>query len=471
MDRLGVLGLMFFVMESSSRPMHSGAIMLFDPPQDGSAIEVVEQTVAAFRETEPVAPWNQRAALGLGSLPHWETVPQVDLDYHVRRIALPAPGSMAQLMDLVSQLYPAPLDRSRPLWEAYVVEGLEHGRMALFFKGHHAAVDGASAVHMLLASLSEAPSDDPRAPWAVAAEPRAPLPTLQPRGGAPVIGGPIRRLEGFASAAPKVAKLLPAVVRLARSGVAPPFSGADTQTMGAGVSAARSFATLTLSLDEVKRVAKSFGGTVNDVLLSVCDAAMHRYSLELGGTKAGRMVSVMLLSTRAVGNEAAGNEIAALLVALGAPEATPVERLTQIVNTTKRIKSVVRRTDALPLQLTMLTLLMCAELREDMPIGRGRVPNVSNLAVSNLPAGPQHELFLGQAKLAGLYAAPIVAASTPANFTVMSYHGSLCVGIAAARNIIPDTNLLAKLATRSFDELRACVPTGDPGLSKVAVGG
>ena len=395
--------------------------------------------------------------LGLGGpLPHWETVP-VDLDYHVRRIALPAPGSDAQLMELVSFLYPAPLDRTRPLWEVYVVDGLERGRMALFFKGHHAAADGASALRILIAALSETPNDDPRAPWAVPSSSRAP--SVDRRGGMAMVGGAVKRTAAVATVAPKLAKLLPAAVRLSRNGVAPPFSAAKTGTMGLKISSARSFAMLDLPLDEVKHIAEHFGGKVNDVLMSVCDDAMHRYILETDGSRAGRMVAIMAFSTRPPGDASAGNDSAGMLVALGAPESMPAERLAQIVARTKRLKSAVRRTSHLPIELETMLMLTSLELREDMPIGRGWVPNIANFVLSNLPAGPQQALFLGRAKLAGLYIAPIVAPLTAVNFTVMSYHGSLCVGIAAARNIIPDTSRLAQLAADSFEELKATVPT------------
>jgi diacylglycerol O-acyltransferase / wax synthase len=454
MGRLTPLDLSFFVMESAARPMHSGATMILDPPPDEDPLDTVERTLKAFRGTEPVAPWNQRAVVGLRSLPHWETVPDVDLEYHVRRIALPAPGSMVELMELVSHLYPAQLDRTRPLWEAYVIDGLEHGRIALFLKGHHAAADGVSAMRMVLGSLDEAPHHDPRAPWGVGTRAPSPLPAVAGRGEIDVVVGAAKRMAGLATAVPK---LLPASLRLLRDGLPAPFSAARTETMAAKISTARSFATFDLPLDEVKRVAKRFDGKVNDVMLSVCDDAMHRYLLESEGNRAGRLVTLMAFTTRPTGDETAGNAVAGALVALGAPEALPNERLGQIVSATKRVKAEVRRAASLPLQLKTMSLIVAMELREDLPIGRGWVPNVANLILSNLPAGPRHPLYLGRAKLAGLYVAPLVPPSTAVNFTVLSYDGSLCVGVGAARNIIPYTRRLAELATQSFTELAATV--------------
>jgi hypothetical protein len=257
MTRLSPLEVSFFVMESPARPMHGGGVMLFDAPPDGSTSEIVDRVVAAFGATKPVAPWNQRPVFTLGSLPHWETVSDVELGNHVRRIALPAPGSLEQLMELVSHLYQALLDRSRPLWETYVVEGLEHGRWGVFVKAHHSLADGVGGLQMF---------------WC------------------------------------------PCRSRCARTAM---------------------------------------------------------------------------------------------------------------------------------------------ELREQLPVGRAWVPNVANFILSNISGGPKEARFLGQAKLTSFYATPIVSGSQAANFTLIPYQDLLCMGVGAARNIIPDTARLAALALRSFRDLQA----------------
>jgi WS/DGAT/MGAT family acyltransferase len=452
MPRLSPLDLSFLAIESSARPMHSGAVMLFEPPDGDRLVDVVSDTVAAFRRAEPVPPWNQVAVVGVGSLPHWETAPEVDMAYHVRRIGLPAPGSMSQLMELVSHLYPAPLDRSRPLWESYVVEGLEDDRMALFLKGHHAAADGASALRILLSALSDAPTEEPRAPWTVAAKPAV---VERRNGRLPVVGSAVSSMAGLTRTATELTRLPPAMFRLMRNGMALPFSGAPTQTMSERISTARSFATLELPLDEVRQIAKRYGGTVNDVLLSVCDDAMQRYRAAVGGPQRGRMVCGIPISTRPAEDESAGNDVVAMLVALGDVRAAPDERLAQVVRQTQRVKAQIQRTSPLPLRVGTMSLLAFLELRENLPIGRSLIPNVANFILSNLPAGPPEAKFLGRSRLAGMYVAPIVPPALAVNFTVMSYHGALCVGIAAARNIIPDTPELSRLAAASFDDLKA----------------
>jgi diacylglycerol O-acyltransferase / wax synthase len=457
--RLSPLDLSFLLTESSSRPMHAGAVMVFDPPPGGDPVELVERITAALRAADPVAPWNRRPVLGLTSLPHWQTVTEVDLSYHVRRVSLPAPGSMEQLMELVSQLYPALLDRSRPLWEAYVVDGLERGGMAIFVKAHHALFDGASGMGVFHASMSETPDDLPRALWNVEPPRRSRPQPAGRRWELAVAGRAVRRAAGIAGAPPKLAKALPAALRLARDGGSPPFTAARTPTMSAHISPARSFATFDLPLERARAIAKRHGGTVNDVVLCVCDGAMQSYIAEVGRPAAGRMVSVLPVSTRRRGDYS-GNAVAITLVALGLAKATPAQRIEQIITATDRVKAEIRRAPGFALQLQTLSLMAAMELREQLPIGRGTVPNVANLTVSNIAGGPRGALYLGQAKLAGFYVTPIVGGSQAANFTLVSYNGALRVGIGAARNLITDTPRLARLATQCFEELEASPAAG-----------
>ena len=448
MSRLSPLELAFLALESPSRPMHAGGVMVFDPPEDGDPGDLVERIVTRFRQTQPAGrPWNVRPLFGLGSVPSWDVVSPVELDYHVRRLALPPPGSTEQLIELVSYLYPALLDRSRPLWEAYVIEGLEGGRIAVFVKVHHSLADGASGIRMFHDSLSETPNDDPRPLWAVPARAAA-RPSRGGRGPRAAVG----RLAALAGLGRQVARLGPDALRLTLRGTAPPFTAARTPTMAEPITPARSFAMLDLPLADVKAVGKAFGATVNDVVLSVFDDAMQRYVGQSAG--AGRMVAVVAMSTRREGDESA-NAVTASLVTLGAPTASPGERLEQVAAGTRRMKAEIRRTPPLPLQLQMLWILGAQELRERLPIARGTVPLLANFTVSNISGGPRQQLYLGRARLAGLYVTPIAPPAQAANITLLSYQDTLCVGIGAARNILPDTAELARLAVASFEELAA----------------
>jgi WS/DGAT/MGAT family acyltransferase len=456
--RLGPLELSFFALESAARPMHAGGVLVFDPPQDGGC-DLVERVVAAFRAARPVPPWNQRPVFGLSSLPHWETVPEFDIDYHLRRIGLPAPGSHEQLMNLVSQLYPGQLDRSRPLWDATLIEGLAGGRLALFFKAHHALADGASGLRMFHAALTASPNDDPRPLWAASPERTAEPRIARESGSLEVIGTTLRRaVAGASSAVPELAKLVPATIRLMGSGSTMPFSAARSPRTSERITSSRSFASFTIPRDVAKQIATAAGGTVNDVLLSVCDDALQRYHRSSGAAGDKPLTAMLAVSTRQAGDDSSSNSVAGMLVTLATPGAGPARRLDQIVTATSHAKSVLRQTPAPMLQLQILGLMSVMEFREQLPVGRGTVPHVVNFTLSNIPGGLPETRYLGRAELTALYVIPIVPAAQELNFTALTYRNSICVGIGAARNIVPDTERLARLASESFEDLRRDLP-------------
>jgi diacylglycerol O-acyltransferase / wax synthase len=447
MSLLSPLELSLFAIESPSRPSHAGGVMLFDSPPNGDADASVRQVMSSFLSTPPVTPWNRRPALGLGSLPHWETADVVDLAYHVRRITVPAPGTLSQLMEVVSYLYPPLLDRSRPLWEAYVIDGLEGGRMAVFFKAHHALADGVGGLRMIYGSLSSGPNDDPRPIW-------GPSPPRREKSPRRERANPVAQLLRAPRA---LAQAVGDAVRLAREGTAPPFVAVKTPSMAAHITAARSFAGFDLPLPEVKRLAKAFGGTANDVVLSICDDAMRRYVDEVGGAGMRPMVALMPVSTRREG-ETASNAVGATLVRLGERDAGPAERIKQVIAATQRVKTAVRGASPLAFQLQTLSMVGAMELREQLPVARGLLPNVANFTLSNVPGAPPSALYLGRAAMTGMYAVPIVNASNAVNFTLIPYLDSLWVGIGSARNLIPDTARLAELTKLAFQDLKTCAP-------------
>jgi hypothetical protein len=308
---------------------------------------------------------------------------------------------------------------------------------------------------MFLGSLSDTPDDDPRPPWVgrsiSARQHQRSIDARRRRG----VGTLITGVGMAAGVAPAIARLLPDGMRLLRAGMAPPFSAARTPTMAQQISPARSFAVFDLPLGEVKRIGQELGATVNDVVLSVCDEAMHRYLRETGESGTTRLVAAMAVSTRRRDEESASNAVTVTLLGLGAADAAPVERVAEIAVATGRIKSELRRVSSLPLQLQLLSVFTAAELRERLPVARGVVPLLANFTMSNISGGPERALYLGRARLTGFYIAPIAPPAQSVNFTLLCCGDTLCVGIGAARNILPDTERLAQFATASFQALQA----------------
>ncbi|OBG16623.1 hypothetical protein A5765_07855 [Mycolicibacterium celeriflavum] len=448
----------FFALESQTRPTHAGVLMLFDPPQGEAGPDFARRIADAFRTTAPVTPFDRRPVLGLGRLPHWVTVDDVDLDYHVRSIALPGPGTHQQLMEMLGHLYVALLDRSRPLWECYVIEGLENGQIALFYKLHHALADGISGARMLFGALSESPDDQTiSALWGPRKEARRrtrrrtrPARRSSPAETLKLVGSQAQTILGVGR---RLAGIVPEAIGLRRGARALPFSAPRLASAAMRQSPARSFAVFDLSLSGVKQVSEQAGCTINDVVLSVCDHAMQRYLTEQGDPVARPLIASMAVSTRGAEDDKPSNAAALAQVELGAPDATAAQRLEQIIASTSTLKAGVRAMAPGVLELESVVFLGAAELREELPVWRGVVPQAANMLVSNIPGGPKDSLYLSGGRLTSLYAAPIVPPAHALNITLASYADKLCFGVGAARNVIPGTARIAELVLQSFDEL------------------
>ena len=454
MTRLALLDMGFFALESPTRPMHAGVLMLFDPPEGEPGPDFARRVVDTFRVTAPVAPFDRRPVLGLGRLPHWVTIDDIDLGYHVRAVALPAPGSRGQLMEVVGHLYVALLDRSRPLWECYVIEGLDTGQVALFYKLHHGLADGISGARALFGSLSESPDDPTIAPvWGPRKETRSSARPARRASPADALKLARRQAETMVGVGRRLAGIVPEAIGLRRGARALPFSAPRLASAKMRQSPARSFAIFDLPLSEVKRVGERAGGSINDVVLSVCDDAMQRYLTEQGDPVARPLIASIAVSTRGALDDKPSNAAALAQVRLGAPDATPAQRIEQVVASTATLKAGVRGAAPGVLELESVVLAGAAQLREELPLWRGVVPQVANMVVSNIPGGPKEALYMSGGRLASLYVAPIVPPAHALNITLGSYADTLCFGVGAARNVVPDTARIAELALQSFDEL------------------
>jgi len=436
--------------------MHAGVLMLFDPPAGEAVPHFVERVVETFVNTPPVSPFDRVPVFAATRLPHWATANTVDLEHHVHRLVLPSPGSRAQLMELIEQQYLTLLDRSRPLWECAVIEGLASGQLAVFYKLHHALADGISGARKLFGSLSESADEQAISPlWGP--QKAAPRPPRHAAGMGPLDALKLARRQAntLLGVSRRLAGVMPEAIGLRREGRALPFTAPRLASATKRQSPERSFAIFDLPLATVKAVGEPAGGSVNDVVLSVCDDAMQRYLAEHGDRITGPLVASMAVSTRAPGDETPSNAAALAQVRLGAPDASPAERLAQVVRSTAAAKADVRKMSAGALEIESLAFTGAAQLREELPVGRGLVPQAANMLVSNIPGGPKEPLYMSGARLTGIYAAPIVPPAHAVNITLASYAGTLCFGIGAAASVIPDTARIAELALRSFDELVA----------------
>ncbi len=444
--RLSALDTQFLNVESSTTTGHVGSLIILDPstaPAGGWGLATVRPLLEARLHLSPV--FRQRLVrvpFGL-SRPYWADDPAFDLDFHVRELALPSPGSPSQLGDLVARLHSHALDLDRPLWELYVVTGLADGRAAVYSKVHHAAIDGVGGAQLLTTLLDLRP--EPRTvPEPDPAPPPSPLPSwsaLLGRGVVAMVGD--QAAAGLA-AAPALRGLAATTSRLKAPST--PFNRA--------ISAHRRFAYGSLPMADVKSVRERHGGTVNDVVMAVCASALRRWLIEHDGLPEGPLVAAVPVSVRRRERKGeAGNEISVMLAELPTQVTDPVDRLAAARASMDRAKA---KFDEVPKSLAddLAALLPTAPAATRSMLGLATVTRpLFNLFISNVP-GPRVPLYLAGAVVEGIYPVSAVTDFTGAlNITVFTRKDSVDIGIVACRDLVPDVANLLGYLREALDEL------------------
>ncbi|MEP6791208.1 MAG: wax ester/triacylglycerol synthase family O-acyltransferase [Ramlibacter sp.] len=449
MKHLSGLDAMFLHIESAEMPMHVGSLNVLRLPE-GYAGEFYEDAKAHVGKRMHLADvFTRKLALMPFDLsnPVWVEDEDIDLDYHIRHVTLPRPGSNRQLQQYVARLHSSLLDRSRPLWEFFIIDGLKSGEVALYTKVHHAGIDGQAGVELGKAILDLT---------AQGREIRPPRP--KPRrneyqlGMAELAGAALRNtLAQYV----KLFRMLPAVVRAARD-VLPP-KGADgkrewklpkgVQLLGprtpfnVAITNQRAFAGRTLPLGEVKYIAKAFGVSLNDVVMATTSGALRRYLKESGELPARPLLAAVPVSLREQGDTSANNQVSMVRMTLATDVADPVERMRKIQASSMASKATMGRFKAIiptdfPLFGAPWLISGLAALA-----GRSRLVNMIplpvNVTISNVAGAPM-PLFFAGAELTSYYPVSIPTHGLALNITVQSYNGRLDYGLIACRRAVPD---------------------------------
>lgn len=463
MQRLSGLDAAFLNLETEAAPMHIAGLLILDAsaaPRFGftAVREVIGSRLhllPAFRRRLVVPPLNLIQ-------PFWIEDPDFELGRHVRRIVLPAPGGDAELAAKVAELIETRLDRSRPLWEFYYIEGLASGHIACLSKVHHACIDGISGVELLAKVLDTAadapPPASPSRVWRP--EDRPSLLRLGwltarglwrvPRELRRLLRETVEVLEAEPEAAPPPPELTPAPV--ARE-LAP------RTRFNVVINAQRAYAFGALSNDLIRKVKRAFGVTANDVILCVVAEALRRYLLEHHELPDRSMYAVIPMSVRQRGEYGAGgNRLIFMRTHLGTDIADPLERMRGINARMKQLKSAQQR---LPTRLVMdwinlpapALLAQAARLYERYSL-QDYVHLPFNLIVSNVP-GPRDALYLAGAKLLAHYPVSIPYHGVAFNITLFNYGSQVDVGLTAHRGTMPDVDRFMHLMRTALEDLHA----------------
>ena len=482
MRQLTSLDAQFLALENDRHVGHVGSLAILDPATAPGGEVTCRSIRRLIRERLPALPplrWRVREVPLRLDYPYWVEDPDFDLDYHVRELALPRPGSDRQLAAQVARIVSRPLDRARPLWELYVVEGLASGLVGVLTKIHHAVVDGMSGAEVMGLLLDLEPTASPAGdgeadgPSPSAGEPGE-LEMLA-RGAVGVAKYPLRVIRGLPSAAlhaaeaPAVFSPIPGATTASRLvGRAAGMLGSDViehpelrapRTSFSGrVSPHRRFAFGQLSLDEVKAVKRSFGVTVNDVVVTLCAGAVRRWLVAHDELPDEPLVAQIPVSVRTREQRGTyGNRILLMRAPLFTDEADPVRRLERTHEALLEMKD---RHRALPAELLQdanhfippAVFSRAARLSFRVASGRAGRPNW-NLVISNVP-GPQFPLYMAGARLVANYPVSVITDGMGLNITVMSYCGSLDFGLVADRDQMPDVASLLDGLSSSLEELR-----------------
>ena len=415
---------------------------------------------------------------GLGH-PYWHHDAELDLEFHIRELALPAPGDQRMLAEQVARIIARPLDRSRPLWELYLIHGLQHGRVAVLTKVHHAAVDGMSGAEVLGALLDLSPAGRDESP--PAPEPYRPAPPGQLAMLASGVAGlpavQLRAMRGLPRALPHLDQVptlraVPGVT--AAAALSRRFAQPRTRTRDGGIltgprvraprtsvngqiGAHRRVALATHPLDEVKQIKNHFGVTVNDVVVATCAGALRDWFQSRDELPDDPLLAMIPLSVRTEAERGTyGNRVATMLTPIPTDVADPVARVAAAHESMRAAKErhkaipatmIQDASDFIPPALfaraARVTTAASARLSRQAPV---------NVVISNVPGSPV-PLYLAGARLEAMHPLSAVAHGTGLNITVMSHAGSLNYGVVADRDAVDDAWPIADALDRAHIEL------------------
>jgi WS/DGAT/MGAT family acyltransferase len=447
MDLMSPTDSVFLLTESREHPMHVGGLQLFEPPE-GAGPEFVREAAAALaanREFQPT--FRKRPAWVVGGLANvawaYDDADDVDIDYHLRRSALASPGRVRELLELTSRLHSSLLDRHRPLWETYFVEGLNDGRFALYSKFHHSLIDGVSVLKLMQRTLST-DADDPelRAIWSLPRRHR--------------ISADRSRWQTLRQLAGSVAALVPSTWSLARAALVEqqltlPFAAPRTM-LNVPIGGARRVAAQSWSLDRIKSIKQAAGVTVNDVVLAMCSGALRYYLFEQHALPDTPLVAMVPVSLRTKEEaDSGGNMVGSILCNLATDVEDPVTRLETISESmrgNKKVFSELPRLQAFALSAFLIAPLGLSAL----PGFVSSAPPPFNIVISNVP-GPTEPMYWGGARLDGNYPLSIALDGQALNITVTSNAGNIDFGLVGCRRSVPHLQRLLGHLESSLKDL------------------
>lgn len=472
MQRLSLLDSSFLIAENRQTPMHTGGVHLYSYPKGVDKKAYLADFKTLFLDASDIRPiFSQRLSNDFLSKMNitfaWEQDKAFDMEYHVRHSALPRPGRYRELFALVSRLHSTLLDRSRPLWELHLIEGLEGNQFATYLKTHHCMLDGAASMHIFQSMLSgNSRSRVKYSPLSQKAwdhycrqnpkRPRSkPVSRLDIKSLADRLASQLGSGKNLASALTRYAN----VWLGGNNSLNVPWHAVPKSIISGKVTGSRRFVAQSWPFERVRSVGKALGGTLNDATLAMCSGGLRRY-LEHSNALPSRSLKAMVpMSLRVADDLDSANAVGFIVATLATDLEDPAERFKAICESTRAGKAVFSGLSAGEAEL--FTQITSSPMLLTKLLGLESALPAFNLVISNVP-GAREKMYLNGARLDGVYPASIVGNGQLLNITLVSYGGQLDFGIIACRRSLPSVQRLIDCLDESLCELEELAGTSIP---------
>jgi diacylglycerol O-acyltransferase len=447
MDQLSSLDASFLHLETPETPMHVGSLTVYELPEGykGDYYEDVKAMLGSRLHLSTILTRKLAQMPFELAEPVWIPDNDIDLDYHIRSVVLRRPGTMDQLEQLIARLHSSLLDRSRPLWEMYVIEGLENGQVAFYMKAHHSGVDGKAGVELAKVLYDHTPQirevPPPRRQHGTGTYQLGVTELLQA-----AVKNTADQYRKLAELLPTAAKALTTAAevvasqqRRAKGERALNLGLAPKTIFNESITNQRSYTTLSLPMAEVKATGKRVGGTINTIVMAMCSIAVGRFLKDRGLLPKEPLIAMVPVSLRTEGDNSMNNQVSAVRVDLATDIDDLAERFKAIHASSEAAKAVVKELKPVlgvnvPITGSPWLMTGLASL-----LGRSnlasRLPAAGNVLISNVP-GPSTPLYLAGARMLHYYPVSIPYHGSAVNITVQSYAGLLDFGITACRRTL-----------------------------------
>jgi len=452
MTKLPTIDVGFLLTESHHSPKHVAGLQIFRLPK-GKGPAWLRKLLNEMRQVPPGYPFSQRLKKDVIQ-PELEFDDHFEISYHVRHTVLPGPGSDEQLLDVVARIHANLLDRERPLWEFHLIEGLSGRRFAFYTKIHHVLCDGITFARWFAESGSRSATDmNSRPIWQRDETPGAGNDedvsyAQMIIDGVKMLGGGFKTALGVSALS---AKLLQRRFLDGDSNIALPLSAPRT-ALNVAPGAARNLTITQYPLEEVRAIAHSQGGSINDLVMTICDLAINRYFEETGQAPEEPLIAYMPVNLRHEKEQDNRNLISLLQVKMASAHEDPLAALQEIIKSSRSAREVFSGASRPAIQYYTLLVALLSQAEETLKLGKFLPPAI-NMVISNVP-GPRKTMYFRGAEALEVYPISTLPPMTALNLTACSYVDTLYFGLVSGRTAVPDLQKLTNYLDEAYAELR-----------------